>query len=420
MTGVNVTGAGRDLWAKKGHILTCGYARSGKGTSILVPVFLHEDLKNEDAPSFICLDPKGENVAICEKNLRENGYRVIVINPFQTPVIKHLGSAHYNPFDHFEPGQIDFGSHVNLIVNSIILPDKHRHQNSYFTEAANRILTVYIKHMMTQGKEAKTIRTLHRWLKYSDDKREKLWDEMAENDRYDIDIEIESLAHKISEGVKSPQEVFENILANMKCFTEDVIRESMSYSDFSVKEIASNKTALFICLQPDELKDNAAWLRILISSFMRTLSREYSKDRKVIFAMDEFTTMGHLKEFEEGVGYLGQFVSLWPVIQDLGQMKTHYPGMWEGFVGNAAIKHWMVRDNFTAEYLEKRMPMTLQFLGKNPDGSPRYKEKRLMTAVEIMNCDDIIMEIDGMGKPGLLKKRPYYEHFNNFSTNPYY
>lgn len=420
MVGVNVTGSYRDLWSKKGHILTCGYPRSGKGTNIIIPVFLEESLKSNNAPSFVCLDPKGENLAICGENLKKSGYHVIALNPFHIPVIQNFESAHFNPFDHFEAGQIDFSSYVNLIANSILPPEKHEHSNSFFNKNGNRILSIYIRYLMIQDKEAKTIRTLHRWLKYSDTDRDALWDEMADIDQYDVGLDIRDLANKVAEGVKSTNEVMENILAAMKCFTDDPIRECMSFSDFSLKEISNRKTALFICVKPEDLTDYAVFMRILVASIMRGFSKYFNPNRKVVMIMDEFFQMGYLAEFEKGIDYLGQYVSLWPIVQHLSQLKTLYPSMWEGYVGGAAIKHWMVRDNFTAEYLSKRMPNTLVFLGENADGSPRYKEKPLLTPFEIMNHDGIIMEIDGMGTPGELEKKPYYNWFNNYSPNPYY
>jgi type IV secretion system protein VirD4 len=420
MTGVLVTGSAGNLLKKNGHAITVGYARAGKGTTIILPALLHDSLKNHDAPSFIILDPKGENLAVAGRHLKNSGYNVICLNPFDLPYIDIFGNARFNPFDLIDINKADFNKYVDLIRYCIIPPDQNKHANSYFSEAAGDLISLYISYMMVQEDEPQTIKTLYRWLRYGGADRAALIDAMSKCDRFDIDHDAKAIAQQLMEGGKAIIDVYGNAISATNVFKDEQIRQSMSRSDFAIPSITRDKTAIFICLAPDDLQRMSAWVRIILACLMRGIPRYHNPDRKIVMIMDEFATIGHQKEFQEGMGFLAQYMMLWPIVQDLNQLKNHYPAIWETFVGNAAIRHWMVRDNFTAEYLSKRMPNEILFLGSNADSSPKYKEKPLMTAVEIMNFPNVIIEIDGIGKPAILRLKPYWDINRNYSRNPYY
>ena len=62
------------FWDKQGHILTVGGNRSGKGSCLIIPALTNDFLADHNAPSFVVLDPKGENLAIAGKFLKKIGY----------------------------------------------------------------------------------------------------------------------------------------------------------------------------------------------------------------------------------------------------------------------------------------------------------------------------------------------------------
>jgi type IV secretion system protein VirD4 len=121
----------------------------------------------------------------------------------------------------------------------------------------------------------------------------------------------------------------------------------------------------------------------------------------------------------------GYNVTLWPVVQGLGQLKTIYGDKWEIFVNSAVIKHWLSSgtDNTTADYISHRMPQALRFIGNNPDGSPKEKESKLLDTNQVIGFPDIICEISGMASPARFKKVPYWDipyAGPNASPNPFY
>ncbi|QMW05398.1 type IV secretory system conjugative DNA transfer family protein [Spirosoma foliorum] len=409
-------------WNGQGHMMTVGGSRGGKGVNLILPALLSDDLKMPDAPSFVVLDPKGENLAVAGNYLKSAGYNVLAVNPFAIPEVAQFGNARFNPFDLFNGNDPDFDKYADMI--SFALVPQTSHANDYFDKSARNYMTLYIRHMMTQDVEAKNFRTLYKWLRLSGTERTDLLQQMSKNEAFDGDIKDEARAiagQMLNDGGRTVESIYSTVRTATDVFKDTQLRDSVSASDVDLKTLAKEKTAVFVCLSPADLDRCQAWLRLFFGSIMRGLTKYYNPARKVVLLMDEFPTLGALKEFEIAAGFLaGYNVTLWPVMQDLTQLKNLYPNSWETFVNNAIVRHYLaVGDNFTADYLSKRMPKDLKFLGNNHDGSPREMQKYLLEPQEVMAWPNIILEVKGVDRPGSLKKIPYWEINQNASPNPF-
>lgn len=80
----------------------------------------------------------------------------------------------------------------------------------------------------------------------------------------------------------------------------------------------------------------------------------------VLFILDEFASLGHMEMLEKAAGLMaGYGVKLWPIVQDLTQIKKHYRESWETFLANAgAVTFFANSDLTTLEWLSKRMGET--------------------------------------------------------------
>jgi type IV secretion system protein VirD4 len=67
--------------------------------------------------------------------------------------------------------------------------------------------------------------------------------------------------------------------------------------------------------------------------------------------------LGRLEVIEKAAGLMaGYGVKLWPILQDLGQLKRHYRESWETFMGNAGILQFFANSDMTTlDWLSKRM-----------------------------------------------------------------
>jgi type IV secretion system protein VirD4 len=72
--------------------------------------------------------------------------------------------------------------------------------------------------------------------------------------------------------------------------------------------------------------------------------------------MDEFPVLGHMASIEKAAGQIAGFgLRLWPVIQDLSQLKAIYKS-WETFMGNSGLMQFFGNNDLTTlEYLSKKL-----------------------------------------------------------------
>jgi type IV secretion system protein VirD4 len=82
--------------------------------------------------------------------------------------------------------------------------------------------------------------------------------------------------------------------------------------------------------------------------------------------LDEFAALGHLGTIETAMGLMAGFgVQLWPIVQDLAQLRDLYPARWASFIANAGVVQvFGVNEPGTAEYLSKMLgPRTVTVRG---------------------------------------------------------
>ncbi len=73
-------------------------------------------------------------------------------------------------------------------------------------------------------------------------------------------------------------------------------------------------------------------------------------DRPVLYLLDEFAALGHLSSVERAFGLMaGYGVQLWPILQDIHQLKSIYGQKAGTFLSNAGVLQvFGVNDNESA------------------------------------------------------------------------
>lgn len=135
-----------------------------------------------------------------------------------------------------------------------------------------------------------------------------------------------------------------------KCFSSD---SGLRFKDMKTKDIT-----VYIVMPVNFLKSHASIMRLVIMAALDGLYRSpLPKGRlPILFMMDEFPALGHLSLVEAAMGAAaGYGVQLWPVIQNLTQLKSTYKESWQTFVdGSGAIQILGTNDNTTAEYFSQK------------------------------------------------------------------
>ncbi|MGG7666572.1 type IV secretory system conjugative DNA transfer family protein [Dyadobacter sp. BHUBP1] len=393
-------------WYEHGHMLTVGGSGAGKGVNLIIPALLSHGT-TVCGMSLVVLDPKGENAAITAPHFKNQGYDVHVINPFHIPQIAHLGNSRWNPFDCIEPHE------VKKMCDVLAYSLHNRtggNDGSFFDNKCRQYIALYMRYAYHTGN--KSMNWVYKKLMLTGIKRAEFIKEMRDDDNFSGQQEADNIYNALlGETAKTEENIFGTIQEAINILGDDALRESMASSDFNLQDLPRKKMIIYICIKHDELRYYAPWVRMFTDFLLKTLTTHFNPERKIIILLDEFAQLGYVNEFKNSPAVLrGYNVTLWPIVQELGQLKSLYGDHWETFISNATIKHWLGggMDNTTAEYFERRMPMDIKFVGSNADGSPREVQTKLMTAAEIISSDKIILEIARLDKPVKLDKMPYY------------
>jgi type IV secretion system protein VirD4 len=132
----------------------------------------------------------------------------------------------------------------------------------------------------------------------------------------------------------------------------------LAASDFDLADLKRKPTTVYLCLPAGRMATHSRWLRIIINLAMQAMEREKAKPpHPVLFVMDEFAVLDRLSSVEKAAGQIAGFgVKLWPILQDLSQLKSIYKDRWETFMGNAGLLQFFGNNDLTTlEYLSKRL-----------------------------------------------------------------
>lgn len=348
--------AGQELtYTGERHLLLFGPNGSGKGTRLLVNNLLR--LRDR---SVVVIDPKGELTAITARYRRTIG-DVVVLNPFN---VLDIESAGFNPLASLDPDVKTFVDDATGVGEALIkIEDKDPH----WSESAQSLLVAIImwevqtakrnnrrpllenvRYLLTQPDEYQRDPTtgkskLVRGLRITASR-------MAAAGGY----EIESLVGRFTRGNDEVASIQSTADRQTAWMLSPLMRANMDRHDIDFATLKQKPVTVYLILPAERMRTHSVWLRLLIVSALRSL---YSAGGlPTLFMLDEFAQLGHLGPIEDAFALVrGYGVQIWPVLQDLNQLKALYKDRWETFVGNAGIvQGFAPNDLTTAEWMSRR------------------------------------------------------------------
>ncbi|HHV66857.1 MAG TPA: type IV secretory system conjugative DNA transfer family protein, partial [Ochrobactrum intermedium] len=113
----------------------------------------------------------------------------------------------------------------------------------------------------------------------------------------------------------------------------------LGHSDFTFADVKAQPTSVYLVLPPDRLATYARWLRLMLAQGLTDLARApASPARSVLFLLDEFAALGRLEPVERAMGLMaGYGIQLWPILQDVHQLRATYGQRAGTFLSNAGV-----------------------------------------------------------------------------------
>lgn len=378
-------------WNDDRHLLTIAGSRAGKGVSLIIPNLIHYK------GSAVVIDPKGENAARTARHRaapKENkglGQKVYVLDPFgESGIATHA----FNPLAALDPGNPEVVEDIGLFADALIThPDSgERH----WTESAQALIRALILLVVTDGMfdERRNLITVRRLLTLSDpaidvvmkrDHDQRLWeaemkatqsgadggfakasvDELTKEQaliKLLKDQEGATYGHICSGmaaqleamGSKERGSVLSSARTQTQWLDSPMMPQVLEKSDFKLGELKTTPMTVYLCLPATRMSTHSRWLRLMVMLAIGVMERVKAKPKRhVLFVLDEFAVLGNMQSIETAAGLMAGFgVKLWPIVQNIGQLKKHYPTSWETFIANAGcITAFGIGDSETLKVL---------------------------------------------------------------------
>lgn len=333
------------------HVVTVAGSRSGKSSTVLKP-----NLRRYPG-SAVVIDPKGELYRDTAGYRRALGQEVYKLDPFgETEGV----SAAHNPFDELKRAKPE---HISadgaLFADALIISNE---KDPHWTDSAKNLIKGLTLHLMATMSETPAVSDLRAAINGTPAELDALFTAMTNSEAFGGTVANigAALLGKHEAGGKELSSIMST--AAEQTAPLDDIAEVLGHSDFTLRDLSRRRMTIYVILPGMRMGTHFRWLRLFIQQALAAMERSPVPEGElpVWFVLEEFASLGYMRTIETAAGLTAGFgVMLWSVLQDLTQLKTHYPNSWETFLGNAGIVQAFANaDLTTTDHLSQRLGMT--------------------------------------------------------------
>lgn len=394
------------------HLLTMAPTRTGKGVGTIIPNLLTADR------SVICIDPKGENARIAGRARRAFG-PVHVLDPFGATAEP---LAAFNPLDQLDPNGLDVAEDASTLADALVFDEPGMAGEAHWNEEAKALIGGMILHIAAhEPASRRSLITLRENLTLAPEAFSGLLKDMQDSTAAGGLVARAANRHlgksdREAAGVLSAAQRHTHFLDSPR------MARVLGRSDFRFADLKSRNATVFLVLPPDRLSTYSRWLRLLVTQSLLEMARTPDKPAvPVLYLLDEFAALGHLAPVERAMGLMaGYGVQLWPILQDVHQLRATYGQRAGTFLSNAGVLQvFGVNDHESARLVSDMLgqsTVVFESMGRALDSEKTgisYGEQHvgrpLLTPDEVRNLNENIELLFMAGqRPIVAGKLRYY------------
>ncbi|NTH66603.1 type IV secretory system conjugative DNA transfer family protein [Agrobacterium rhizogenes] len=311
------------------HLLTMAPTRTGKGVGTIIPNLLTADR------SLICIDPKGENAKIAGRARQQFG-PVHVLDPFG---VTGLASSAFNPLDTLDPASLDVAEDASTLADALVFDEPGMAGEAHWNEEAKALIAgLILKIVAVESPGRRNLATLREYLTLAPERFAALLKRMQDMD--DVNGLVARAANRhLGKSDREAAGVLSAAQRHTHFLDSPRMSAVLGRSDFRFADLKHRNVSVFLVLPPDRLSTYSRWLRLLVTQSLTDMARDPAKpDTPVLYLLDEFAALGHLAPVERAMGLMaGYGVQLWPILQDVHQLRATYGQRAGTFLSNAGV-----------------------------------------------------------------------------------
>ena len=319
-----------------------------------------------------------------------------------------------------------------MMANALVLRDKGTSGvEGHFSDEAESLLTgliLYVAFMETP--ERRNLLTVRELITLAPEDWSELLKKMSKLPQADGLI-ARAANRFLSKSDREGPAVLSTAQRHTNFLDSNRMRLVLGTSDFDLADLKRKPMTIYLCLPFEHVSGQfARWLRLMITLSLTALSRTKAPTRPngtntdVLFLLDEFAALGHMRMAERGIAEgRGYGVKMWPILQNLSQLKDTYGDRWETFVSNSRIVQFFgTNDLFTAKYASDLLGKTTVWSSGSSGDRENISEtgRPLMTPDEVMHMgpDEELLFFRGGLRPIRAQKLPYFHSTLNEFADP--
>lgn len=328
--GIPLVNDGKKLWVDNGeyHNLVIGATGSGKSQTVVEPMV---ELLIKKGESMIITDPKGELYKAASDYMRERGYNVIVLN-FRDPQNGNAWNPLTLPYQYYKDGNTDKATEILDDVALNILYDPNNKGEPFWEKSAADYFSGLALGLFEDAKPDEiNLNSINFMSTVGED---KFATSNFIKEYFTLKGEDSNAYVFASNTINSPADTKGGILSvfrqKIRLFaSRENLSEMLSYSDFDMRDIGKQKTAVFIVIQ-DEKTTYHSLATIFIKQVYETLidvaqGNGGKLPYRTNFILDEFANMPPLKDVGTMVtAARSRSIRFTFIIQNFAQLKGVY------------------------------------------------------------------------------------------------
>lgn len=410
-------------------LLTIASNRSGKGRAAIIPNLLTWP------GSVVVVDPKGTNAAVTAARRGKGGGRVTeslgqpvhVLDPFG--IVAGVQSAAFNPLSSVDLAGNRAKEDIGLIADALVVSTGPG--DSHWDEGARSILSGIIAHLLSvyasplrvldHPKKMPSLVDVRKALRQDPEGLDSLFGAMMKNPVAG-GIAQAAAALISTAGTNERGALFTTTLRNTAWLDSVAMAEVLGRSDFKMSDLKTAPMSVYVVLPPDLLDEHSRFLRLFVNLTVRAASQGGKSRVPILLVMDEFYALGSLGSLAKASGALaGYGLKLWPILQNLSQLRELYPQNWQTFFANAgAVQIFGVNDRATAQEIVATLGQTVWL--ETVDQRQMKMTANLLEAAELEKLTERgtgLQVVLRSGQSPLLIKKTNYDQDPDFTRSMY-
>ena len=328
--GIPLINKGHEMWVDNGyyHTLVIGATGSGKSETIVKPLV---NLLSKKGESMIITDPKGELYEYCGEFLKKQGYNIVVLN-FRDPQKGNSWNPLSLPYKYYKEGKTDKGIELLEDVALNILYNKDNKGDDFWEKSAADYFSGLALGLFQDADEAEVnLNSINQMATVGEERRGGgTYIKEYFNNKGDTDTATIFAKNTIDAPNETKGSILSTFRQKIRQFaTKDSLSEMLSHSDFDMRKIGDEKTAVFMIIH-DEKKTYHGLMTIFIKQCYETLIDVAFENGgklkyRTNFILDEFANMPPLKDVDSMVtAARSRDVRFTFIIQNYAQLNDVY------------------------------------------------------------------------------------------------